>query len=295
MKISKEAKIGLTGVIALIILFLGINFLKGVSLFSSQNIYYIAFSNAKGLSKSSKVYADGYDVGIVSALHYNFDKPGQVLVEISVDRGLRIPKGSSAKLDEGMLGGCTLNLLLTTNLTESYQPGDTIKGSDAGGLMAKAADMMPQIEKVIARVDTLLATLNSLAADSCLPTIIQNTEQLTASLNQSANELNRLLKKDIPQWTNTFDQAGQHVTQLTDHLNQLNLQATLDSVNTTISSVHQMMEQMQSPHGSLGLLMRDPRLYNNLNHTVQSADSLVTDLKKHPKRYVHFSVFGKKK
>lgn len=295
MKISKEAKIGLTGVVALVILFLGINFLKGASLFSSRDIYYISFSNAKGLSKSSKVYADGYDVGIVSALHYNFDKPGQVLVEISVDRGLRIPKGSSAELDEGMLGGCTLNMLLTTNLTEAYHPGDTIKGSDAGGLMSKAADMMPQVEKVIARVDTLLMALNTLAADSSLPAIIQNAEHLSASLNQSANDLNRLLKKDIPHLTSTFDQAGQHVTQLTDHLNQLDLQATLDNVNTTIISVHQMITQMQSPDGSLGLLMRDPQLYNNLNHTVQSADSLVTDLKKHPKRYVHFSIFGKKK
>ncbi len=294
MKISKEAKIGLTGVIALIILFLGINFLKGVSLFSSPNTYFIAFSNAKGLSKNSKVYADGYDVGIVSGLHYNFDKPGQVLVEISVDRGLRIPKGSSAKLDEGMLGGCTLNLLLTTNLTESYHPGDTIKGDDAGGLMSRAADMMPKIEQVIARVDTLLIALNTLASDSSLTAILQNAELLTASLNQSAGDLNRLLKKDIPQMTSTFNQAGQHITQLTDHLNQLDLQATMDSVNTTIGSVHQMIAQMQSPKGSLGLLMRDPQLYNNLNHTVQSADSLVTDLKKHPKRYVHFSVFGKK-
>jgi phospholipid/cholesterol/gamma-HCH transport system substrate-binding protein len=295
MKISKETKIGLTGVVALIILFLGINFLKGASLFSSPNTYFIAFSNAKGLSKNSKVYADGYDVGIVSGLHYNFDKPGQVIVEISVDRGLRIPKGSSAKLDEGMLGGCTLNMLMATNLTEAYHPGDTIKGSDAGGLMAKASDMMPQIEKVIARVDTLLAALNTLAADSSLPAILQNAEQLTANLNQSAKDLNRLLKNDIPKMTNTFDQAGQHVTQLTDHLNQLNLQATLDSVNTTISSVHQMMTLMQDPEGSLGQFMHNPDLFNNLNHTVQSADSLVTDLKRNPKRYVHFYVFGKKR
>ena len=295
MTISKEAKIGLTGVIALIVLFLGVNFLKGISLFSSQDTYYISFANAKGLSKSSKVYADGYDVGIVSQLHYNFDKPGQVIVEVSVDRGLRIPKGSSAKLDEGMLGGCTLNLLLTTNLTDAYHPGDTIRGSDEGGLMSRAADMMPQIEKVIARVDTLLVTLNALAADSSLPTILHNAEALTAKLDQSAAHLNSLLKKDIPQMTATFNQAGQNVSRLTDRLNELELQATLDSVNQTLSSAHQMLAQMQSPNGSLGQLMHNPDLFNNLNHTVQSADSLVTDLKLHPKRYVHFSVFGKKK
>jgi phospholipid/cholesterol/gamma-HCH transport system substrate-binding protein len=89
--------------------------------------------------------------------------------------------------------------------------------------------------------------------------------------------------------------VGENAITLTNHLNCLNLQATLDSVNTTISSVHLLMNQIQSPQGSLGLLMRDPGLYNNMNHTVQSADSLVTDLKANPKRYVHFSIFGKKK
>ena len=99
---------------------------------------------------------------------------------------------------------------------------------------------------------------------------------------------------DIPKMTDTFTQAGKNVSQLTDKMNQLDLQATLDNVNQTISSVHATMEQIKNPQGTLGKLMSDPSIYDNLNHTVQSADSLVTDLKAHPKRYVHFSVFGKK-
>ena len=116
---KKEVKIGLAGAIALIVLFFGINFLKGVNLFTANNIYYIKFSNAKALSKSSTVYADGYNVGVVSDIIYDYDSPGQVLVEISTDKSLRIPKGSSAMLDEAMLGGCTLNMLLATNLREA--------------------------------------------------------------------------------------------------------------------------------------------------------------------------------
>ena len=162
-------------------------------------------------------------------------------------------------------------------------------------MMAKAASMMPQVEQVIARVDTLIATLNKLTSDPNLPLIIQNAEQITENLNKSSQELNRLLANDVPQLASTFNKVGQNAITLTDHLNSLDLRATIDSVNMTISSVHQMMSQIQSPQGTLGLLMRDPALYNNLNHTVQSADSLVTDLKANPKRYVHFSVFGKKK
>lgn len=294
MKLSKEFKIGITGVVALAMLFFGINFLKGVKLFSTQNSYYIVFSNAKALSKSSTVYADGYNVGIVSGIHYDFHKPGQVVVEIAVDRNLRIPKGSTAKLDEAVLGGCTLNLLLATNLEQAYHPGDTIQGSDANGLMKKAGDIMPQIEQVITKVDTLLASLNRLASDPNLPVILQNAEGVTNNLNKSTSQLNKLLQNDIPQMTNTFNKAGENVVTLTDHLNQLQLQATLDSVNHAINGLHQMIAQVQSTEGTLGRLMKDPQVYDNLNRTIQSADSLVSDLKAHPKRYVHFSVFGKK-
>ena len=185
-------------------------------------------------------------------------------------------------------------MLLTTNLTDAYHPGDTIPGSDTQGMMAKAASMMPQIEQIVARVDTLIATLNRLTSDPNLPMIIRNAELVSENLVRSSEELNRLLANDVPQLTTTFNRVGENAITLTDRLNSLNLQATMDSVNMTISSVHQMMDQIQSPEGTLGLLMKDPSLYNNLNHTVQSADSLVTDLKAHPKRYVHFSVFGKK-
>ena len=137
-----ELKIGITGVVALVALYLGINFLKGINLFSSNETYYISFRNTKGLAKSSPVYADGFKVGIVNDIKYDFNHPGKIVVEISADKGLRIPKGSTAQLDEAMLGSCTLNMLLATNLREAYQPGDTIQGSDLSGFMQKAADMV---------------------------------------------------------------------------------------------------------------------------------------------------------
>lgn len=289
-----EVKIGLTGVIALVALFLGINFLKGFNLFSPSDVYYITFSNTKGLSKSNSVYADGFKVGIVSDIRYDFRHPGEVVVEISADRGLRIPRGSSAQLDEGVLGGCTLNMLLATNPSEAYHPGDTIRGNDVSGLMAKVGGMVPQLEQVVAKVDTLVSTLNALVSDPNLPLILRNAELITENLNSSSEQLNHLLRSDIPQMTSTFTQAGDNIALLTNKLNGLDLQATLDSVNSTISSVHSLMAQIQNPNGTLGKLMNDPSVYDNLNHTVQSADSLVTDLKAHPKRYVHFSVFGKK-
>lgn len=295
MKISREAKIGLTGIVALVLLFFTIKFLQGVQLFSTQDTYYINFRNAKALAKSSPVYADGYNVGIVSDIRYDYAHPGTgVIVEISVEHSMRIPHGTTAVLDEAMLGGCTLNLLMGNSPVERYAVGDTIPSADNNGLMAKAADMIPKLEQTLAKVDTLLTTLNTLAADPNLQKILANAEILTANLDQSSRDLNRLLEKDVPQMTSTFNAAGQNVVSLTEKLNALDLEATMAKVDGTMDNVSQMTARLNSTDNNVGLLLNDTALYGNLNRTANGAAQLVEDLKAHPKRYVHFSIFGKK-
>jgi len=291
---KREVKIGITGVVALIVLFFGMKFLKGVDLFSSNELYYISFSDAKGLSKSSTVYADGYNIGIVSNVLYDYNHPGNVLVEISVDEDVKIPHGTIAVLDEAMLGGCTLNMTMGPNPANRYLPGDTIVGSTANGLMSAAADVMPKVEKVLEHVDSLIQTLNQLASSPQLPRILQNAESITASLDESSKQLNNLLKNDIPNMTASFNKVGKNVVTLTDNLNQLELQATLNRVNTTIDNVQKATNKLNAKDNSLGLLLNDTVLYGNLNTTVNSATYLLQDLKANPERYVHFSLIGRK-
>lgn len=294
MKISKEVKIGLTGIAALIVLYVGVTFLKGMSVFGTSNKYYISFKNAKGLTNSSSVYADGYQIGVVSNISYDYDKPGEVVIEISVDNDVRIPMGTTAQLAEGMLGGCTLNMTMGTNPKVVVEPGDTIKGDDSSGLMAKAEEMLPQVEQVMAHVDTLIMTLNRVAGDPNIQQTLANAETLTANMNNSATQLNVLLEKQLPTLLKTFDAAGKNVEQLTGNMAQLDMQQTLDQINTTITDVQELIQLLQQPDGNLGLLLNDTLLYHNLNTTIGSANSLLLDLQAHPKRYVHFSVFGKK-
>ncbi|MCR5179932.1 MAG: MlaD family protein [Bacteroidaceae bacterium] len=295
MHISREAKIGLTGVIALVILFLMIKFLQGTNLFSTQDTYYINFSNAKALAKSSPVYADGYNVGIVSDVHYDYEHPGKgVIVEISVEHGMRVPSGTVAVLDEAMLGGCTLNLLMGNNPMERFAPGDTLPSEDNNGLMARAAELIPRLEQTMAKVDTLLTTLNKVAADSNIQAILKNANTLTASLGQSSKDLNGLLEHQLPAMAQTYNQAGQNIVALTDSLKQLNLSGTLAKVDRVMDNVEQTTSQLNSKDNSLGLLMNDTSLYGNLNRTSLDAALLLEDLKANPKRYVHFSIFGKK-
>lgn len=297
---TKEVKIGLTGVVALIVLYLGVSFLKGIT-FSASHNYYITFANAKGLATSSPVYADGYQIGIVRHISYDYDKPGEVLVEISVDDDVRMPVGTKASLSEGMLGGCTLNLKMGTNPKEVIANGDTIKGDDTDGLFGQMTKLLPEVNTVLQHVDSLINSLNTLASDPNLQQTLSHIEQLTANanlltanLNSSSESLNHLLKNDVPQLMSTFDQAGKNVTQLTGNLAQLDMQHTLNKVNQTIEDVQELIKWMEDPNGNLGLLLKDTAVYHSLNSTIHNADELLIDLKNHPKRYVHFSVFGRK-
>lgn len=290
---TKEVKIGITGIVALVVLYLGISFLKGVS-FKPSHHYYISFHNAKGLASSSPVYADGYQIGIVKSVNYDFNNPGVVVVEVTVDDDVRVPIGTRAVLSEGMLGGCTLNLTMGTNPKEVVEPGDTIVGDDEDGLMASAAKMLPQVEMVIEHVDSLVVSLNNLVGNNNIPALLENAEHLTAHLDASAQQLNALMRRDVPHLIATFDSAGQNIERLTGNLANLDVQLTLDKVNQTIDDVQGLIQLLEDPSGNIGLLLKDTAIYHNLNSTIQSANNLLIDLQAHPKRYVHFSVFGRK-
>ena len=143
MKLTKEVKIGMAGIVALCVLIYGINYLKGIHLFKPTSYFYVQFQDINGLTKSSPVFADGFRVGIVRALHYDYTQPGNVLAEIEVEPDLRIPKGSTAELIAEMLGGVKMTLLLANNPRERYQVGDTIPGRLNSGMMDQAAKMLP--------------------------------------------------------------------------------------------------------------------------------------------------------
>lgn len=291
---KKEYTIGLVGIIALVALFLGINFLKGKALFNINKEYYVRFANAKGLAKSSTVFADGFEVGIVSDILYDYKNPGNVLVEISVDPKLILCHGTDICLNTGLMGGCTMNITPARISNLVYQTGDTIPGNDSAGLMGKVEDVLPKVEEIAIKVDTLVASLNRLINNPALPAILGNMEQVTKELTHTTAHLNGIVGRDLPQLAQTYNKVGENVLSITDNFKTLDLAATLDSVNMTISNVNNIVNQMHNPNGTLGALMYDRSLYNSLNHTVNSMDSLMTDIKARPKRYVHFSVFGSK-
>ncbi|MCI5663660.1 MAG: MlaD family protein [Mediterranea sp.] len=294
MKLTKEVKIGMAGIVALCVLIYGINYLKGIHLFKPTSYFYVQFQDINGLTKSSPVFADGFRVGIVRALHYDYTQPGNVLAEIEVEPDLRIPKGSTAELIAEMLGGVKMTLLLANNPRERYQVGDTIPGRLNSGMMDQAAKMLPQLEKMMPKLDSILTSLNTLLADPALAATLHNVEDLTASMAGTSRQLQSLMRNDIPQLTAKLNHIGENVEAMTDNLKQIDYAAAMQKVDATLANVRSLTDKLNQPDNTVGLLLNDPALYQNLNATTANAAALLEDLKAHPKRYVHFSLFGKK-
>lgn len=292
--ITKEVKIGIAGLAALCILIYGINYLKGIHLFKPSSYFYVQFQNVNGLTKSSPVFADGFRVGIVRDLIYDYTQPGKVIAEIDVDPELRIPKGSSAELTSDMLGGIKMTLLLANNPRERHEVGDTLPGKLNNGVMEKAAAMVPQVEKMLSKLDSILSSLNTLLADPALPATLHNVEQLTGSMAVTSRKLEQLMSNDIPQLTSKLNTIGDNFATISSNMKDVDFAAAMQKVDATLANVKSLTDKLGSTDNTVGLLLNDPSFYQNLNATAANAATLLEDLKAHPKRYVHFSIFGKK-
>jgi phospholipid/cholesterol/gamma-HCH transport system substrate-binding protein len=294
---TNEVKIAIVAIVGIVVLFFGLNFLKGMSVFSNDNTYYIRFKNISGLSASNPIYADGYQVGVVKAIYYDYDGNGDIVVKFDVDNNLRIPKGSSAEIESDLMGNVKMNLLMANNPRERVEPGDTLQGNISPGVMGSVEALVPEVKKMLPKIDSILTSVNTLLADPAIAQSLHNVQHITSDLTTSTRELNQLLANVNGQVPGLMQKANgvlDNTNRLTGNLAAVDVAGTMAQVDQTLANVQQFTDKLNNNQGSLGLLMNDPGLYNNLNATMSSADSLLIDLKAHPKRYVHFSLFGRK-
>ena len=292
---KKEFKIGIAAIVALIILFIGINYLKGINMFKSESYYHVDYTEVNGLALSSPVYANGFKVGLVRDIQYNFNKPGHITVGIDMDDNIKIPVGSKAELVTEMLGTVKMNLIMNYGENQTIAPGDTIEGYANNGIMAKAEkDLLPQMEKMMPKLDSILSSLNKILADPAIGNTLKNAEQITVSLNQTSSHLQRLMSNDIPKLTGNVTAITEDLKVISGNLKGIDYAATFNKIDETLKNVYALTDKLNKKDNTIGLLLNDPELYNNLNATSENAASLLKDLQENPKRYVHFSLFGRK-
>lgn len=291
---KKEVKIGLIGIVAIALLIFGINYLKGVRMFQGSSYYYVDYTDINGLAISSPVYASGYKIGLVRDIQYNHANPGHVTVEVELDENMQIPEGSIGELVTDMLGTVKMNLKLNLQCKEYCQPGDTLPGIVNNGLMSVAEGIMPKVEQLVPKMDSILHSLNQLLANPALTATIENTEKLTANLDVTARQLNLLMKNDLPQLTGRMVTIADNFTTISENLKTIDYAETFQKIDSTLQSVQLLTSKLNSKDNTVGLLFNDATLYNNLSSTTANAASLLEDLQAHPKRYVHFSLFGRK-
>lgn len=306
MKIfTREVKIALSAIVAIVLIYLLINFMKGVNVFKSSNTYYVRFDNIAGLAVSNAVYANGYPVGIVRGIQYDYGNHERVVVAIELDKEMHMPRGTKAELVTSLMGGVTMSLILGPNPADNLTQGDTISGGLHEGAVEKVEALMPTIMDMLPKLDSIVTNMARLSADPALAQTLRNTAEITNNLRRTSAKLDAMVGRDLPQMMQNLNKTSSNVERLSNNLAAINLQETMNEVNASLAEVkrfsaninamtNDLNSKLNSRDNTFGLLLNDRKLYDNLNHTVSSADSLLINVKAHPKRYVHFSIFGKK-
>lgn len=292
-KFSKEVLIGLSVLIAGLALFFGINYLKGINLFKAANYYYVSYTNVSGLAVSAPVTLNGYQVGLVREIEYEYDNPGHVRVELSLDRKLNIPVGSEAIIESDMLGTASIALKFSEN-RDFHTVGDKLVGVVSTGLMDNVKDeLMPNVVVVISRIDTMLSALNTVVSDPALLQSVKRLDAITANLERSTAQLSVMMNSSVPgvvtnvnELSANLNTISSDLTELSGQLKGLPIDSTMCNVYQITQNVNDLTSKLQDDNSTLGLLMNDTQLYDNMNNAVGSLDSLLIDVKKNPKRYI---------
>ncbi|MBQ9640504.1 MAG: MCE family protein [Bacteroidaceae bacterium] len=294
---TKEIKIGITAVIAIIIIYVGIILLKGLTLFNNDKIYTVIMKNVTGISISSDVLANGLKVGYVKSIKYNEAQQNMTL-SLNIDPTFRIPEGTTVFVSKELLGASKLNFALGQYTAPAITPSDTIYGTESTDLMAAAGNMIPQVQQLIPKVDSILTSLNQLASDPALAASLHNLEYTTANLKTTTDEINLLLKKDVPQLMTSANHVMNNAETLTANINQIDIATIASNANQTLANANSITSKLNtslnSKDNTLGLLINDNAIALHIDTTIINASLLLEDLRLHPKRYVHFSLFGKK-
>ncbi len=297
MKYKREIKVGIFAIVAIFVLYFGFNFLKGVNIFSPIHTYVGTYPTINGLTAQAPVYIRGYKVGQVDQIHYDFTKEEAFTVVLSIDKNIVLPEGTElALIADGLLGGAALQLNVPTgDATPYFHSGDTLPTLIVPGMLDVLEDnLLASLQGTIAHIDSLILAVNSQLEGDHIKSTLEQVDVITADLAVTSTQLKKMMKNEVPTIMADAETAVGDLKTFSANLSAVDVQATIQQVDTTLAHINEFTAKLNSTDGTVGMLMNDKKLYLDLTSTVNSADSLLTDLKANPKRYVHFSLFGAK-
>jgi phospholipid/cholesterol/gamma-HCH transport system substrate-binding protein len=298
LKISNETKVGILATTAITVLILGYSFLKGMDLFSTDDEFYAVYDEINGLTVSKPVYVNGFQVGRVSQL--SLTPEGKIIAEFQIDPDYRIPKNTKAQLENTDLLGGKAVIFYLGDSPEYAADGDTIAGTNQSGLMDQLKPVQEKANLIAGRMDSVLNTINQ----TLNPEFQRNFNQSFNSIAQTLKTLESTSRKvdglvgseskRIGDIMKNLESMSANLKKISAEGVEARLGETLVNANKAVSDLQLVINKINTGQGSLGLLVNDQALYKNLNQAAANLDQLMVDLKAHPKRYVHFSIFGKK-
>lgn len=295
---NKEFKIGAAVIAAIAILIFGINYLKGINIFNPSNFYYVSYSNVSGLEISAPVTIDGFKVGQVREIEFDYKNPGKIKVLLAVNKDLKIPEDSKALMGTTLMSGNFIDLKLGKS-SNNIPVGGNIEAIEQSDLMSSISkDVMPTVNQILPKIDSLILNLNKLVEDPALIASIQRLDGITGNVLDMTAGLNTTVNKDVPVAMRNVKSVAVKLDSITENLGVLSAQlkslplnATMENVNNITDNLTKFSNQLNDRNSSLGMLMNDPELYNRLNRVANDVDSLIIDIKQNPKRYINIKVF----
>ncbi|HBK33267.1 MAG TPA: hypothetical protein DDZ78_16820, partial [Porphyromonadaceae bacterium] len=279
---------GLAFIASLVMIYFGINFLKGINIFKNKNTYIAVFEDVYLLNVSSPVYVQGYQIGLVNSVKRIGDNPMKFAVEINLEEGFRPSQGSSLEFGSDLFGASYVSLIMPPSTTY-LEPGDTIPGTKKAGMMDGVAAVVPKADSILMHVDSVVLTLNALLSNPMWNRSIDGIGQTVQQLNRSSKSLNSLLgslERDLPAVTHNLTGVSEDLKEVSQELSQLEMQKTFASIDETVSNLRSISGKINNDDSSLGMLLNTTQLHDSLTSTLDNATQLLEDIRKNPSRYL---------
>ncbi len=300
----KTFVIGLSVLLAIAVVIVGINYLKGVNVFKATNYYYASYTNVAGLEPNASVKINGFKVGLVREIEYEYANPGHIRVELSLDKELRLKKGTKAVLVTDMLGTSGIQLVMGQDAAD-LEVGSQLIAQQSAGLMDNVSnDLLPGITAMIPKIDSLLTALTEVAANPAIGTSLDHLNATLVNIESASRQLNGLMGSmpgivkdagttmtNVRSMSANLNTISGDLTSVSASLKNMPLDATMQNVLEASKSLNEVLANLNNPNSSLGLLMNDRQLYTNLSNASASLDSLLIDVRMNPKRYISLKLF----